>query len=81
MRRSAVAAARRWAVTERARNIHHVAVELPRTGDEFWALMQSDVHWDNPKCDRETVGATGVHLPECPRARFSGMSHAVDFST
>lgn len=55
MRRSAVAAARRWAVTERARNIHHVAVELPRTGDEFWALMQSDVHWDNPKCDRDTL--------------------------
>lgn len=44
-----------WTIEERARNIHAIRVELPRVGDEAWGLLQSDVHWDNPKCDRDTL--------------------------
>ena len=57
-------APRRWVFDERARNIHRLTVRLDRTGDEFWALLQSDVHWDNPKCDRRTMLA---HLKEARR--------------
>jgi hypothetical protein len=53
-KRGASPVARKWTLKEHARNIHVVDVDLPRVGDEFWALLQSDVHWDNPKCDRDT---------------------------
>jgi hypothetical protein len=52
-RATAAPPARAWRIEERARNIHKIRVDLPRVGDEFWCLLQSDVHWDNPKCDRE----------------------------
>lgn len=42
-----------WAFEERSRNIHHFSFDLARVGDERWFLLQSDVHWDNPHCDRE----------------------------
>ena len=42
-----------WTITEKARNIHHFAIELASVRDERWFLLQSDVHWDNPHCDRE----------------------------
>jgi hypothetical protein len=44
--------ARRWALTEHARNIHVLTIELKHVGDEQYVLFQSDVHWDNPKSDR-----------------------------
>lgn len=42
-----------WSIEERSRNIHRIEFSLPHVGDEAWVLCQSDVHWDNPKCDRE----------------------------
>lgn len=44
-----------WTITERSRNIHHVALDLPKVNDERWFLLQSDVHWDNPHCDRKLL--------------------------
>lgn len=41
-----------WTFEERARNIHRFLVDLPSVRDEQWFLLQSDVHWDNPHCDR-----------------------------
>jgi hypothetical protein len=32
--------------------VHRLKVPLDRVGDEQWVLLQSDVHWDNPMCDR-----------------------------
>ncbi len=45
-------ATRVWSFTEHARNIHRLHIELPTVKDEQWILLQSDVHWDNPHCDR-----------------------------
>lgn len=41
---------RRWSVEELNRNIHRINIELAHTGDEQRVLLQTDVHWDNPKC-------------------------------
>ena len=41
-----------WSFIERARNVHRLKVILPSVKDEQWVLLQSDVHWDNPLCDR-----------------------------
>lgn len=41
-----------WTSAELARNIHRITVTFPSVKDEWWALLQSDVHWDNPACDR-----------------------------
>jgi hypothetical protein len=41
-----------WAFDEVSRNVHRFDLTLPRVGDEFRALLTSDVHWDNPHCDR-----------------------------
>lgn len=47
--------AQRWTVTEHARNIHKITIDLDRVGDEQRVLLMSDVHWDNPKCDRDLL--------------------------
>lgn len=52
---------RRWSISELARNIHRIDITLPHVGDEQWVLLQSDVHWDNPKCLQELVSK---HLGE-----------------
>lgn len=54
-------AGRAWAIQERTRNIHVLDIVLTRVGDEQWLLLQSDVHWDNPHCDREKLKS---HLDE-----------------
>jgi predicted phosphodiesterase len=43
----------RWTIEERARNIHVIETDLSRKDDELRVLLQSDVHWDNPMCDRK----------------------------
>ena len=48
-------AERRWSVDELSRNIHRVNITLERVGDEQRVLCQSDVHWDNPHCDRDLL--------------------------
>ncbi len=45
----------RWTFAERARNVHKLTITLDRVGDEQWVLLQSDVHWDNPHCDRKLL--------------------------
>jgi hypothetical protein len=54
-RATAAPPARAWTIEERARNIHKIRIDLPRVGDECWILLQSDVHWDHPTCDRSTL--------------------------
>jgi hypothetical protein len=49
---TAVATKRRWSVHENARNIHRIDIDFKRIGDEQRVLLMSDVHWDNPHCDR-----------------------------
>ena len=44
-----------WKFLEVSRNVHVFDINLPRIGDEQWFLLQSDVHWDNPKCDRKKL--------------------------
>jgi hypothetical protein len=44
---------KKWRVTEKARNIHVIHITLDRVGDSQSVLLQSDVHWDNPHCNRE----------------------------
>lgn len=51
--RRRIPSTRRWRVSEHARNIHVIRINLPRVGDTQRVLLQSDVHWDNPKCDRD----------------------------
>lgn len=43
---------RQWTVEELAPNIHRINITLKHVGDEQRVLLQSDVHWDNPHCDR-----------------------------
>lgn len=45
----------KWAFREASRNVHIFDVTLKGIGDEQWFLLQSDVHWDNPKCDRKKL--------------------------
>ena len=52
---------RRWTIDEKARNIHVVRIAMNHVGDTQRVLLQSDVHWDNPHCDREMFGR---HLHE-----------------
>jgi predicted phosphodiesterase len=44
-----------WKFREQSRNVHIFDINLPKIGDEQWFLLQSDVHWDNPKCDRKKL--------------------------
>jgi predicted phosphodiesterase len=44
-----------WNFQEVSRNVHLFNVNLQTVGDEQWFLLQSDVHWDNPKCDRKKL--------------------------
>lgn len=46
-------AVRRWRIKEHARNIHVITIDFQRVGDEQKVLLQSDVHWDNPKCNQD----------------------------
>lgn len=52
---------RRWSIEQKARNIHVIRINLKHVGDSQRVLLQSDVHWDNPKCDRDLFES---HLEE-----------------
>lgn len=45
---------RRWSIEQLAPNIHRINITLNYVGDSQAVLCQTDVHWDNPKCDRAT---------------------------
>ncbi len=51
--RTASAVARKWTVDELSRNIHRINITLDGVGDEQRVLLQSDVHNDNPHCNRD----------------------------
>lgn len=42
----------KWASEQIEKNKFIVHINLPKVGDEQWVLLQSDIHFDNPKCDR-----------------------------
>lgn len=44
---------RKWSVSQSHRNIHRFTITLDKVGDTQRVLCQSDVHWDNPHCNRE----------------------------
>lgn len=48
-------ATRLWTFTEAARNVHRLSVVFDSKKAEQWILLQSDVHWDNPMCNRELL--------------------------
>ena len=45
-----------WDIEEVSRNVHKLRVVLNQSASRY-ALWISDVHWDNPKCDRELFKA------------------------
>jgi hypothetical protein len=44
-----------WSFRESRRNVHVIDINLPHVGAEQWVLLMSDVHWDNPLCNRELL--------------------------
>lgn len=46
---------RNWTFGRVSRNVHRFDISLPNTKSEFWALLTSDCHWDNPHCDRKLM--------------------------
>lgn len=48
-----MAAKRKWTFSRANKDVHVLNIELPSVKDEQWILLQSDVHWDNPHCDRK----------------------------
>ena len=61
-----------WEVIEKHRNVHVVKCAEAM---EWWALLLTDVHWDNPKCER---GLLTRHLDEA-KARNAAVISAGDF--
>jgi hypothetical protein len=47
-------------------SIHRLTLDMPRADSEAWGLLTSDVHWDNPKSDRD---AYARHLAEARERR------------
>lgn len=43
-----------WAFVEASPNVHVLRTGID-AGDELWTLWLSDLHWDNPKCDRDLL--------------------------
>lgn len=44
---------RKWSFGHKSRNVHTLHIDLPHVGDEQSILLQSDVHFDNPHCNRD----------------------------
>ncbi len=45
-----------WTAEKKNENVHLIRVEESiASGGEFTVLLQSDEHWDNPKCDRRML--------------------------
>lgn len=57
----------KFSVEERKRNVHNVNVEGWRVDDRFSTFWCADVHWDNPKCDRDMFRR---HLEKCKKERI-----------
>ena len=48
-------ASSKWAFSTHSRNVHNIKINMHGVGAEQWVLLQTDAHWDNPKCDREKL--------------------------
>lgn len=70
-----MAAKARWSFRESSRNVHVIDINLPGTGAEQWGLLMSDVHWDNPLCNRTLLKR---HLDEA-KERNAFVIDAGDF--
>ena len=44
-----------WTMQEFDSNIHQLTIDLPSRASEFRILLVSDLHWDNPHCDRKLL--------------------------
>lgn len=44
-----------WNFVEHGPNIHELEIDLPSRSSEFRILLVSDMHWDNPHCDRKLL--------------------------
>jgi hypothetical protein len=62
-------------IVEQSRNVHQVRQDFDAANTEFWYLLSSDGHWDNPDSDREMMRR---HLKEC-REKKAVWFHFGDF--
>lgn len=44
-----------WNLEEKHRNVHYIKLFPKSVNDELNVLLLSDVHWDNPHCDRKLL--------------------------
>lgn len=51
-------------IIEQSRNVHQVREIYNKDNSEFWYLLSSDGHWDNPDCKRDMMEK---HLKECQK--------------
>jgi hypothetical protein len=42
-------------IERKSRNTHQIRWKFPKTNTRFEALLLSDLHWDNPHCDRDLL--------------------------
>lgn len=49
-------------INEQSRNVHQIKHLYNKENSEFWYLLSSDGHWDNPDSDREMIKR---HLKQC----------------
>lgn len=52
-----------WKFVEHSRNVHALSINV-MPDEEAYVLLQSDVHWDSPHCDREMLAK---HLEEAKK--------------
>lgn len=62
-------------IKEVTRNVHYVSQEYGPENNQFWFLLSSDGHWDNPDCKRDMMQR---HLELC-RERKAAWFHFGDF--
>jgi hypothetical protein len=62
-------------IIEQSRNVHQIKEKYNGEQKEFWYLLSSDGHWDNPDCDREMMER---HLKQC-KERGALWFHFGDF--
>jgi hypothetical protein len=62
-------------IVEQSRNVHQVKEKYNAENKEFWYLLSSDGHWDNPDCNREMMER---HLKQC-KERGALWFHFGDF--
>ena len=44
-----------WSIEKLQPQVHCITFHNVKSGDEFWALLMSDEHWDNKECERHIL--------------------------